>query len=185
MAGTHPDTGQQFVQYEIFGGGAGAASFRDGISGTSINHSNTRIASIEIVETEFPVRAREFRLLADSGGAGRFRGGLGFVREYEILAEEARFSVRAGKHLKPARGVEGGGDGRPGACIVNPGTERERALPSRYADLRLLRGDVVRLETPGGGGFGRLEEREAALIERDLVEGFVTPEGMRRSQGRK
>lgn len=183
VAGTNPDTGQQFVQYEIFGGGAGATSFRDGVSGTSINHSNSRIASIEIVETEFPVRAREFRLLADSGGAGRYRGGLGFVREYEILAEEARFSVRAGKHLKPARGVEGGGDGRPGACIVNPGTERERALPSRYADLRLVRGDVVRLETPGGGGFGRPQERETALIERDLVEGFVTHEGLRKAQG--
>ncbi|MBM2855115.1 MAG: 5-oxoprolinase [Steroidobacteraceae bacterium] len=86
----------------------------------------------------------------------------------------ARFSVRAGKHLNPARGVEGGGDGRPGACIVNPVTERERALPSRTADLRLERGDVIHLETPGGGGFGRPQEREAALIELDLDEGFVT-----------
>lgn len=182
MAGKQPETGQQFVQYEIFGGGAGATSFRDGISGTSINHSNSRIASIEIVETEFPVRAREFRLIPDSGGPGRYRGGLGFVREYEILADEARFSVRAGKHLKPARGLEGGGNGRPGACIVNPGTPRERALPSRYADLRLERGDVVRLETPGGGGFGRLQERDATLIEQDLAEGYVTEQGAQQAK---
>lgn len=174
MAGVHPDTGASYVQYEIFGGGAGATPRRDGVSGTSINHSNSRIASIEIVESEFPVRAREFRLLPDSGGAGRFRGGLGFVREYEILAAESRFSVRAGKHLMPPPGLAGGRPGRPGACIVNPGSKAERRLPSRLADLKLVRGDVVRLETPGGGGFGDPQRRDARRIEDDLAEGFIT-----------
>jgi len=173
MAGVRPQDGRSFVQYEIFGGGAGATSYRDGVSGTSINHSNSRIASIEIIETEFPVRTREFRLLAGSGGAGRYRGGLGFVREYELLAREARFSVRAGKHLVPPPGIEGGGPGRPGACIVNPGTASERRLPSRLADLKLIQGDIVRLETPGGGGYGDPARRSRELIDKDIEEGLA------------
>lgn len=174
LAGIHPNTGRSFVQYEIFGGGSGARATGDGVSGTSINHSNTRIASVEIIESEFPVRCREFRLIPDSGGAGRYRGGLGFVREYEILAPEVQLSLRAGKHQKPPPGVDGGANGRPGACIVNPGTEGAKRLPSRYAGLRLARGDVLRLETPGGGGFGDPRERDPKMVQQDIAEGFVT-----------
>ncbi len=176
LSGFNPTTGRNYVQYEIFGGGSGARAEKDGVSGTSVNHSNARIASVEIVESEFPVRCRQFRFLPDSGGAGRFRGGVGFVREYELLAPEARFSVRSGKQLIPPAGLAGGHPGRAGACTINPGTAAERRLPSRYADLRLVQGDVIRLETPGGGGVGDPATRDPDRIAADLTEGAVTAE---------
>jgi N-methylhydantoinase B len=85
--------GRGYVQYEIIAGGAGARASKDGASGTTVNQSNARIAPVEIIESEFPTQLIRFELIADSGGAGEFRGGLGIRREYLNLAE-ARFSIR-------------------------------------------------------------------------------------------
>jgi N-methylhydantoinase B len=163
--------GPGFVQYELFGGGLGARAGRDGVSATSVHVGNSRITPIEIVESEFPVRVRRFDLLAGSGGAGRRRGGLGFVREYELLAE-ARLSVRLDRHDVAPCGLEGGEPGRRGAVRINPGTAEERRLPARVGDVRLHRGDVLRIERPGGGGFGPAAEREPEAVRRDREEGY-------------
>ncbi|MDE2475330.1 MAG: hydantoinase B/oxoprolinase family protein, partial [Alphaproteobacteria bacterium] len=97
IGGRTTSAGKSYVQYEIVGGGAGGRASRDGASGTTVNQSNAKIAPIEIIESEFPTRIKRFELIRDSGGAGKFRGGLGLLREYVNLAE-ARFSIRSSKH---------------------------------------------------------------------------------------
>lgn len=165
--------GKSYVQYEILGGGAGARAAKDGQSGTSVNQSNAKIAPIEIIESEFPTRVLRFELIPDSGGAGEFRGGMGIRREYENLAD-ARFSIRSTKHVIAPYGAAGGGKGRTGDIIMNPETERQKRLPTRYADYPLAAQDRFRLDTPGGGGLGEPMKRDPQRVLRDVEEGYVS-----------
>jgi N-methylhydantoinase B len=174
--------GQGYVQYEILGGGAGARSGKDGASGTSVNQSNAKIAPIEIIESEFPTRVLRFELIPDSGGAGATRGGLGIRREYLNL-DDARFSIRSTKHVIAPNGAAGGGKGRTGDIIVNPGRADEKRLPTRYADYPLKKGDGFRLDTPGGGGLGDPLTREPAAVAADVREGYVSREAAERDYG--
>src|SRR3989338_1460713 len=176
ICGRSNKTGKSYVQYEIFGGGSGGRTGKDGVSGTNVNQSNARIAPVEIIESEFSARLRRFELIPDSGGAGTFRGGLGFVREYEILDHEARFSLRSTKHSVAPKGIQEGFPGRTGKCTLNPHTEKEKVLPSRYSDHTLYPGDVVRLETPGGGGLGNPLERDPQKVLSDVLNGYVSQE---------
>lgn len=182
LGGRSTYTGKGYVQYEILGGGGGARALKDGASGTSVNQSNAKIAPIEIIESEFPTRVMRFELIPDSGGAGKFRGGLGIRREYVNL-EDARFSIRSTKHVIAPMGAAHGGKGRTGDIVVNPDTDAAKRLPTRYADYPLKAGDTFRLETPGGGGLGTSFERDVALVLRDVREGYVTPEGAERDYG--
>jgi N-methylhydantoinase B len=175
IGGRTTSAGKTYVQYEIVGGGAGGRASRDGASGTTVNQSNAKIAPIEIIESEFPTRIRRFELIRDSGGAGKFRGGLGILREYENLAD-ARFSIRSSKHVIPPQGVVGGKPGRTGDLTINPGTPEEKHLPTRYADYPLGSGDVFRLETPGGGGLGDPFDRDADAVLNDVLQGYVSAE---------
>jgi N-methylhydantoinase B len=167
--------GKGYVQYEIIAGGAGARATKDGVSAITVNQSNAKIAPIEIIESEFPTRLIRFELICDSGGAGKFRGGLGIRREYLNLAD-ARFSIRSMKHVIPPNGAAGGHAGRPGDIWINPDTDRATRLPTRYADYPLKEGDVFRLDTPGGGGYGDPVTRPAERVLADVREGFVSPD---------
>jgi N-methylhydantoinase B len=182
LGGRSTYTGKGYVQYEILGGGGGARARKDGQSGTSVNQSNAKIAPIEIIESEFPTRVLRFELIPDSGGAGKYRGGLGICREYLNL-EDARFSIRSTKHVIAPEGAANGGKGRTGDIIVNPDTPSAKQLPTRYADYPLKGGDRFRLETPGGGGFANGFTRDPALVLRDLREGYVTLQGAQRDYG--
>jgi N-methylhydantoinase B len=183
VGGRNNKTGRSYVQYEIFGGGSGGRSGKDGVSGTNVNQSNARIAPVEIVESEFATRIRRFELIPDSGGAGKFRGGLGFVREYEFLDPEARFALRSTKHAVAPKGIEDGLPGKPGKCTLNPKTDKEKVLPSRYSDHLLHPGDVVSLDTPGGGGLGNPLEREPSKVLADVKNGYVSIEKARALYG--
>ncbi|KIL37305.1 hypothetical protein SD71_01005 [Cohnella kolymensis] len=114
IGGRNTHTGKSYVQYEIVGGGTGARSNKDGLSGSTNNQGNARIAPVEIIESEFPTRILRMELIKDSGGAGRYQGGLGICREYVNL-KDARFSLRSAKHNIPANGMHGGLPGRTGA----------------------------------------------------------------------
>jgi N-methylhydantoinase B len=165
-----------YVQYEILAGGTGARSGRDGAPATAFHLSNGKMAPIEIVESEFPTRVERFELIADSGGAGLFRGGLGFVRDYRILTGELRFSMRTDKHLIAPQGKDGGKEGRRGACVINPGERDEKTLPSRFGDHALKKGDLLRLERPGGGGMGAPFTRDPQKVLSDVRQGYVSSE---------
>lgn len=182
IGGRSTSAGKGYVQYEIVAGGSGGRAGKDGNAATTVNQSNAKIAPIEIIESEFPTRLVRFELIRDSGGPGKFRGGLGVRREYLNLAD-ARFSIRSMKHVIPPHGMAGGRDGRRGDIWINPDTEGAKRLPSRYADYPLKAGDVFRLDTPGGGGYGDPLARPAERVLADLREGFVSPEAAAREYG--
>jgi N-methylhydantoinase B len=182
LGGRSTTSGAGYVQYEIIAGGAGARARKDGMSGITVNQSNARIAPIEIIESEFPTRITSFELLADSGGAGEFRGGLGIRRDYLNLAD-ARFSIRSMRHLLPPNGCAGGRSGRPGDIRINPGSAQEKRLPTRYADYPLRAGDAFRLDTPGGGGYGDPLVRDPERVLADVRDGAVTVAAAERDYG--
>jgi N-methylhydantoinase B len=182
LGGRATSAGKTYVQYEILGGGAGARAAKDGTSGTSVNQSNAKIAPIEIIESEFPTRVLRFELIRDSGGPGKFRGGLGIRREYLNL-QDARFSIRSTKHVIAPLGAAGGGKGRTGDIIINPDGDKPRQLPTRYADYPLKAGNIFRLDTPGGGGLGNPFERDARLVLGDVREGYISSERARSDYG--
>jgi N-methylhydantoinase B len=140
------------------------------------------IAPVEIIESEFPTRLLRFELIRDSGGPGRFRGGLGIRREYLNL-EDARFSIRSMKHLIPPNGCAGGRAGRPGDIWINPDSEEAKRLPTRYADYPLRKGDIFRLDAPGGGGHGDPLARKPQRVLDDVNEGNVSPQAAERDYG--
>lgn len=174
LGGRARDGKRSYVQYEIFAGGVGARSGKDGASATSFHLSNGKIAPVEIIESEFPARLERFELLRDSGGPGRHRGGLGFVREYRILQDEVRFSMRTDKHALAPQGIEGGQPGTTGGCIINPRSANERGMPSRFGDQKLNSGDILRIERPGGGGIGVACERRPEEVLEDVRQGYVS-----------
>jgi N-methylhydantoinase B len=140
-----------FAYYETIGGGGGAGPDADGASGIHVHMSNTRNTPIEALEHAFPVRVTEYSLREGSGGGGRHRGGEGLIRELEFLTA-ADATVTAERRRRGPYGLRGGRDGAPGRnVLVRDGQEQE--LPGKVS-LRLVQGDRLRLETPGGGGWG-------------------------------
>ncbi len=139
--------GDGWTYYETLGGGQGASSRGPGPSGVHVGMSNTRNTPIEVLELEHPVRVLKYALRSGSGGAGRHRGGDGVVRAYEALAPIDVSLIGERRRHAPA-GAAGGDPARPGTNRVN-----EEVVGGRAA-VRLLRGDVLWIETPGGGGWG-------------------------------
>lgn len=175
-------SGYPQVQYELPAGAVGARADKDGVSACKAHVANGTITPVEIIESEFPVELVRFELLPDSGGAGRFRGGLGYVREYRMLGE-SQLSTRGGKLLTPPRGKDGGAPGRLPSLIVNQGTPSEQVLSPRDGNLRLHAGDVLRREQPGSGGYGDPLTRPPADVLDDVRDGYVSPEAARELYG--
>jgi N-methylhydantoinase B len=173
LAGTRAD-GVPFQTYELLGSAYGARSGLDGLSGIAVLLSNARTAPVEIMETEFPLRFRTFALIPDSGGAGTYRGGLGFAREYELLAPSAQMTLRGGKHVIPAYGIDGGLPGRLGSLVVSHGTAQTTSYPSRFSGVALGAHDTVRVEKAGGGGLGPPLERAFDAVVDDVLDGYVS-----------
>ncbi|HYS21160.1 MAG TPA: hydantoinase B/oxoprolinase family protein [Gemmatimonadales bacterium] len=142
-----------WTYYETIGGGQGAGPHGPGPSGVHVGMSNTRNTPVEVVELESPLRVRRYALRRGSGGAGQWVGGDGVVREFEALAScEASLLTERRRHAP--HGSAGGGDGAIGRNVLN-----DRPLPAKGL-VRLMPGDVLRIETPGGGGWGTPERSE-------------------------
>ena len=141
------------IQYELFAGGVGAMQDYDGETGCHCNQTNGKVTSIEMLETEFPIRAEEFRVLQNSAGIGKFKGGCGFVRTYRILDGVTSVTLRSSKHGIYPLGVNGGGDAQGGFCEVEVSGITTR-LASMQSGVMLGPGDRLTLGTPGGGGYG-------------------------------
>lgn len=176
-----PATGQATLCIEGLSVGYGARPFADGTD--ALYYVAQENYPVEFAELEFGVRIEAFRIHADSGGPGRWRGGCGTVRDVRILAEEAEIALRMDNCKFPAFGVAGGHAGRSGRIVLNPGTEGERALKTMSDGNRLVAGDLVRIMTPGGGGWGAPFERPAEQVRGDVLDGFVTRESAREDYG--
>jgi len=131
-----------------------------------------------VLETKFPMRMTEYAFRTDSGGAGRWRGGNGIVREYTIDCPEAQLFLWFERSVTPAWGLAGGGDATPPVVVVNPNTGHERRM-LKASRVALVRGDVIRTMTGGGGGFGEPRERDPEDVRRDVRNRHVTPEAAR------
>jgi N-methylhydantoinase B len=138
---------ERFTYYETIGGGQGACREADGPSGVHVAMSNTLNTPVEALELAYPLRVERYALRLGSGGEGRFRGGDGVVRRLQAL-EACRLSILSERRTHSPRGARGGADGAPGRNLLNG-----RELPAKVT-LALAAGDVVTIETPGGGGYG-------------------------------
>ncbi len=183
LAGPDPLRGRYFVDYETFAGGQGALCNADGMDVTQIHMSNTSNLPVEVMEIEFPVRVEEYEMVADSGGGGTFRGGLGVRRDLRVLADGTVLSLRSARQAYPALGVEGGVSGHTARYLLNPGTESEERLPFTLSEHPLRNGDLLRIMTPGGGGFGEPHARDPDAVLADVVAGKVTAKQARAVYG--
>lgn len=166
FAGNWPD-GRPFVQGELVNGGAGAGLGHDGVSAIATDMTNGRGIPAEAIEMEAPLRCWQAALRLGSGGEGQWNGGLGIVREYEILADEVRFSHRGERHFSTAKGIQGGADGAPALSVITHADGSTEEVSKAVRELR--KGDRLKVQTPGGGGYGRVEERDPNLKDRDVA----------------
>jgi N-methylhydantoinase B len=169
------------VQYEIGATGLGGTSDHDGTAMvTPMNHF-TAGAPIEVVETEYPVMIRRYDIWRDSAGPGRYRGGAGYVREFQVK-EDCVLTLRASGHRSSAWGQAGGAAPAISRTWINPGTPNE-VLLSAIETRHLKAGDVLRMERSGGGGYGSPLERPAETVRQDIENGYVSAEGAREHYG--
>ena len=173
-AGTDPKTGRYFINYENLAGGQGARCTADGMDVVMVNMTNTSNLPIEAMELEFPLRIERYELVCDSGGPGKYRGGLGTVRDMRLLADNASASLRSSRQRIPAPGMAGGMNGGLGAFVRNPGTPGETRLPLTTSGTPFANGDVLRIVSPGGAGYGNPSERDKEAVRRDLREGKIS-----------
>jgi N-methylhydantoinase B len=173
-----------YVYMETLGGGVGARSDGDGMDAVHVHITNTSNLPTEALENEYPLLVDEYGLVEDSGGAGRMRGGLGIARQIRAVAAGTIFSVRSDSHtVGVPTGAFGGQDGRRARLVRNPGRADEEVLFSKVARLELKLGDVIRIETPGGGGYGAPAERAIDRVAQDLASGRVSREEAERQYG--
>ena len=170
IIGTRVD-GRWSILYEVHGGGEGATAFRDGANAIRCHMSNVMNTPSEVVESEYPVMIDEHALRPASGGAGEHRGGLGFRRAYRFLAPEATVTTMLERRVIPPWGVRGGGDGAAFRVRLNPGAGEQ--IVGGKQTLVVKRGDVLLIETCGGGGYGDAAARPADAVQRDRDEGYV------------
>lgn len=163
--------GKPFLMSDGIGVGYGARGFADGID--AVYFVAQENSPVEFLELEYPIRLTEYAMHRDSGGPGRWRGGCGIVRQYEVMAEEAVLAVRIDGVENPPWGAAGGQSGRPGRVVVNPGTDRERVLRPLSDGNRLVKGDILRIETGGGGGRGHPFDRPPEAVLADVLGGMV------------
>ncbi|MFM7551658.1 MAG: hydantoinase B/oxoprolinase family protein [Actinomycetota bacterium] len=164
--------GGHWVYMDIHEGSYGARRGKDGMDAVDTLYANTRNNPIEDIESHYPLRVTQYELREGSGGAGTWRGGLGSIREIEFL-EETGFSLEGEGSVWRPPGLFGGEDGTPGRILLNPGTDREEELPSKFPYRKARAGDRVRMLGPSGGGYGPAAERDPAAAEADRADGVA------------
>ncbi len=182
FGGIDPRTNRSFVFYESYGGGMGGTMHGDGADGLSTGTSNAMNIPVEAIEIDYPIRIARYELVPDSGGSGQYRGGLGLLREYEMLAEDASINVRGDRTVYAPQGVAGGHDGSRAAYFLEGADGDKRPIPSKFSD-RIRRGQRLLVVTAGGGGYGDPQGRDRTKILADLAEGMITPDRAREDYG--
>ena len=187
VGGPHPATGETFIFYEYPAGGTGGHADGDGNNTVRAwtESDMTTIQPIEAVEQLYPVRVEATTLRENSGGPGRWRGGLGLTRAVRIQAPSTTLSVLAEKAVLPPFGVCGGEPGARNRFWVQRDGQgiSPSPLPGKVGGFPLLPGDLLLMESSGGGGFGDPLERDPALVVADVAEGYVTRDAAEATYG--
>ncbi|HET8997432.1 MAG TPA: hydantoinase B/oxoprolinase family protein [Acetobacteraceae bacterium] len=176
-------SGDRFVSYESLKGGFGARPVKDGINAVASTVSNMSNTPIEILEMSFPLRVEEYALVPDSGGAGKYRGGLGVRRVWRVLERDAHASVCCERTVTPPFGLDGAQAGGAARLTLVPPHGNARRLNSKGGFIAPA-GALVVVEAPGSGGYGAPPERDGTALAADLADGYVTPAAARRDYGR-
>ena len=165
--------GRPFVVGELIAGGSGAGPRSDGVDAIETDLTNCMNLPVEAMEMDAPIRVHRLELRQDSGGAGALRGGLGVVKEYEILDGEMSFTYRGERHFFAPQGAHGGGEAAKAHAVIRRADGREEIIPSKLMTT-LKPGDRVVIETAGGGGNGPPAERSRSAREIDLADGKIS-----------
>jgi N-methylhydantoinase B len=173
FTGVDPARGGYYVYLETIGGGAGGTARADGQDGVQVHITNTSNLPVECLEMEYPLLVDEYALVEQSGGAGRWRGGMGIRRVIEVLGHEASFLGSLDRARIAPWGLAGGAPGGRGGIVLNPKRADERALPSKVWGYRLAPGDRVSMVTPGSGGWGPPEARPVEQVLADVEDGII------------
>jgi N-methylhydantoinase B len=192
FGGTDEESGEAFVCYAIELSGWGGRNFADGNDATDSINGNCRVIPVEVFETRFPLQCESFKLVEDSGGAGRHRGGLSTQRTLKGLDTEIIGSQMSDRHHNRPWGLFGGhSGGTAGTWHMAANTTEWRTIdvafnkvsPSKWSNVPIGPGDRMRFQTPGGGGWGEPSERSQDRVREDLAEGYISPQQAREVYG--
>jgi N-methylhydantoinase B len=187
--GWDPRTKEHYSFYWVVHGGWGARASKDGISPSGGAVGNAQTIATEILEVRHPWMVEDVSFAKDSGGPGTYRGGLGVIRAFRLLAPAARVSLTSDRHIMRPWGIFGGGNGQ--GTQINLRRNGTRApicdygvrFPTKFMNLELHEGDTLVVQSPGGGGYGYPLERDPSRVSRDVLEGYVTIDSARRDYG--
>lgn len=169
------ENGKPWAFYETIGGGMGGRPGKDGVDGTHVHMTNTMNTPIEVIERECPILFLKYSFRERSGGPGTYRGGLGIVRSFKLLGKQATLSLACERVKLPPWGVKGGLDGERGRHYIIRSGGRVEVLTGKDT-VQIREGDVVVLETPGGGGYGPPQLRNPELVLEDVKDGKISLE---------
>jgi N-methylhydantoinase B len=171
-----------FIYVDFLSGAWGGRPWADGLDGNTNMFANMASHSAEVIEAEQPLEVLRNEFVPDTGGPGRFRGGVSIRRDWRFLEREAVLQVRADRRTHLPYGLWGGEPGTPSLNVLNPGTEAERVLPAKLT-MTIRKGDVFRHDLPGAGGWGDPLERDPEAVREDVAQGLVTEAAAARDYG--
>ncbi len=175
------ETGDWLLCTDGIAVGHGARPFADGLDAIYNRHNENYPG--EFMEMEYPLRMERYSIVMDSGGPGKFRGGCGIIRDVRLLANEGTFGLRVENNIFPTWGVAGGMGGGTSKVVMNPGTAQEKVVRAFSDDNIWKAGDLVRIHTAGGGGWGDPLERETDQVLDDVLDSFVSLDAAQSSYG--
>lgn len=178
LSGTHPRTGRFYVYNEMNGGGMGARADKDGLDGVQVHTTNTANIPIEALEFEHPVMVERYELVQDSGGAGKFRGGMTMRRRIRVLNHTATVNAGGTNSIVPPWGLFGAEDGITTNVELGQGV-----APLKNRNGRVGPGQTIAMVAASGGGYGDPRERDRELVRRDLKEGRISEKAAREIYG--
>jgi N-methylhydantoinase B len=181
IGGTGPDR-RAFIYVDFLSGAWGGRPTLDGLDGNTNMFANMASFSIEAIETDNPLEVLDYEMVPDTGGVGKYRGGLSLRRTWRLLAPEAILQVRADRHTHRPYGLKGGGEGAASRNILDPGLASEKELRAKLT-MTLKKGQVFRHQLPGAGGWGDPFERDLDAVARDLQLGKISQEAAMRDYG--
>lgn len=177
------DSDRHFVFCETLMGTSGATRTHDGQEGVAHIGSNQANVPIELIEARYPIRVEDYSLVPDSGGAGRFRGGLGIRRSYRVLRPGLSLNIRSDKRDHPPHGLFGGGEGAPSSTWIHRGEETRSIVQLPLAPVSVEKGDLIVHTMAGGGAIGDPFERDPEHVLADWIDGKVTTGAARTAYG--